>query len=181
MTKQLPIEPQALVMSEKKQRFIQELHDHEEDSGQTLDSPAEIAEVFNAYATPRRNTRLAILAAIACFTFLPPFLAFRVNNLPRSFTSPEPVQFFLSVNNSAAMMVTLPLTYIYYMPAQLLNQVVLESGIPEKLIGGQGAAQTFNVLEEGIFQAVPFVASFFWTLIAIPLLFSPRDLLKRRA
>ena len=63
------IPPEKLIVSNKKQRFLEELEAHADDAGQgaNLGSALDLAETFNGYARPKRNLRIAIIIFIALY------------------------------------------------------------------------------------------------------------------
>jgi hypothetical protein len=66
------LDTRDLVSDARQSRYLQELSDHIEDSGDpaSVGNSSELAETFNVYARPRRNRKIVAMIAIGTVAFL---------------------------------------------------------------------------------------------------------------
>lgn len=170
---------QDLVSDARQNRYLQELSDHIEDSGDpvSLGSPTELAATFNEYARPKRNAKIGFTVATALISFALPSMLYGSPLMRFLYsTIPAPLMQMFQLTGMAIMW---PVQIFIYQPTISFMQIVVLNDFIETSGYGLFAAQTFNFVENQITNSTPLLACLFWTTIVAVLLFSPYEIFQR--
>lgn len=153
---------QDLVSDARQNRYLQELSDHIEDSGDpaAIGNPVELADTFNAYARPKRTKRMAIVLLIGIASFFFSQIAMlSIAENSGSLNDLNPL--FVQLSTIVGYIISFPVT-VFILPLLFMGLVILKQDISNFL-----------------FAMVPFATCFLWAAIATFLLFSPYEIFKR--
>jgi hypothetical protein len=168
-----------LVADARTGRYLQELSNHVEDSGDpsVLGNPSELAETFNKYARPKRNAKIGLTGATALITFALPSMLYADSFMRHLYSVvPAPLMQIFQLTGVAIMW---PVQIYIYQPTLSFMQIFVLNDFVAKSGYGLFAAQTFNFVENQITTSTPLFASLFWTTIAAVLIFSPYEIFQR--